>query len=152
MKLKLRKRPAFLGAAAALSFGLPLGAKAQNPLVNGKNITEPPLGLLTQPLAGSPAYGLGTGSKIVPNIGSHAANLVASPDGKYAVATDLGYREYLSSINTTTGALVSQVGYGAANVSGSFGLFYGLVFNPISERRWNLDALCRTGSLPDNSG
>ena len=142
MKLRFRKRPVFLGAAAALSLSLPFAANAQNPLINGKSITEPPLGVITQPLAGSPAYGLGAGSLIIPNIGSHAANLVASPDGKYAVATDLGYREYLSSIDTTTGALVSQVGYGAANVSGSFGLFYGLVFNPIQngDGTWTLYA------------
>ena len=113
-----------------------------NPLVNGKSITQPPLGTVTQPLGSSPAYGLGAGSLITPNIGSHAANLVASPDGKYAVATDLGYREYLSCVDTATGALVSQIGYGAANVSGSFGLFYGLVFNPVQngDGTWTLYA------------
>ena len=130
------------GAAIALTMGLPVLANAQNPLVNGKSITQPPLGSLTQPLGTSPAYGLGKGSLITPNIGSHAANLVASPDGKYAVATDLGFREYLSCVDTATGALVSQVGYSAAGVSGSFGLFYGLAFNPVRNRdgTWTLYA------------
>ena len=110
-------------------------------LVNGKKITLPPVGTLTQPLGNSINYTRGAGSTpFIPNIGSHAANMIATPDGKFAVATDLGFREYLSSIDTTTGALVSQVGYGGNGAA--TGLFYGLAFNPVknADNTWTLYA------------
>ena len=113
------------GGAVALLLGLSFSANAQQPLVNGKRITLPPVGTVTHTLPNPIIY-----RGITPNVGSNAMNLIASPDGKYAVASDMGFRQYLSVINTATGQLVSQVGYGAPYTSGSFGLFYGLVFNP----------------------
>lgn len=124
MKRRFRKPLALSGGALAL-FGLPLAAGAQNPLVNGKKITLPPVGKITQTLPNPIVLG-----GRVPNIGSNAMNLIASPNGKFAIASDMGYREYLSAVDTSTGSLVSQISYGAPNVSGSFGLFYGLVFDP----------------------
>jgi YVTN family beta-propeller protein len=134
------KRPSRRLIAALSIAALPVlvsSAQAQNQLVNGKKITLPPVGTITRTLPGAvSSYG------IVPNIGSHAANLVASPDGKYAVATDLGFREYLSSIDTSNGMLVSQLSYGPPYSSGTFGLFFGLVFSPIAnpDGSWTLYA------------
>jgi YVTN family beta-propeller protein len=112
--------------AALFATTLPIGAQAQNQLVDGKKITLPPIGTITQPLPGAQVY-----NGFIPNIGSHPASLVASPNGKFAVTSDLGFREYLSSVNTTTGQLVSQLGYGPPYVSGTFGLFYGVAFSPV---------------------
>ncbi len=88
---------------------------ASVPLVTGKFISDPPLGTVT-------------------NVGSLPFNLAASPDGKFAVATNIGYRQYLSVINTSTGALASQIDYNAGLNNGlgspSTGLYYGLVFDP----------------------
>ena len=133
-----------LGASAAASAQTPATSGGQNntpQLVNGKKITLPPVGTLTQPLGNSTNYTRGAGSTpFIPNIGSHAANLIATPDGKFAVATDLGFREYISTVDTTTGALVSQIGYGG---NGSpVGLFYGLAFNPVknADNTWTLYA------------
>lgn len=162
MSFRLRKRSSFLSALMGAALSVSLSAGAQNTLTDGKAITLPPIGTLTQPLAGSPKYGINstvagqalTGTLLTPNIGSMAANLVSSPDGKYAVATDLGFREYLSSIDTATGALVSQVGYGGPYVSGSFGLFYGLAFNPIKngDGTWTLYAAQGAYQTADGSG
>ncbi len=135
-----------LGASVAASAQTPMpttsgGQKGVNQLINGKKITLPPIGTLTQPLGTSPAYTRGAGSTpFIPNIGSHAANMIATPDGKFAIATDLGFREYLSAVDTTTGALVSQIGYGGNG--SSTGLFYGLAFNPVknSDNTWTLYA------------
>ena len=125
MTRRFQTLSALRGGAVALLLGVSFSANAQQPLVNGKRITLPPVGTLTHTLPNPIVY-----RGRVPNIGSNAMNLIASPDGKYAVASDMGFRQYLSSINTATGQLVSQVGYGAPYSSGSFGLFFGLVFNP----------------------
>ena len=74
------------GLAAAAS-GLPgasVLAQNPNPLVTGKKITLPPLGIQTP-------------------VGSLPMNMILTPDGKYAISTDMGFRESLHSINTITG-------------------------------------------------
>ena len=97
------------------SLGNPQPAVAAVPNATGKFITTPPLGTVT-------------------NVGSLPFNLVASPDGKFAVSTNIGYRQRLSVLNTTTGALASQIDYnnGLSGGLGSptTGLYYGLVFDP----------------------
>jgi YVTN family beta-propeller protein len=123
MKRRIRKLPTLGGALALI--GLPLAASAQNPLVNGKKITLPPVGKVTKTLP-NPIILNGR----IPNVGQNAMNMIASPNGKFAVVSDMGFRQYLSSVDTASGELVAQISYGAPYVSGSFGLFYGLVFNP----------------------
>ena len=127
--------PTLRGAAATMLLGLPLAASAQTTLINGKKITLPPVGTITHTLPGAPVVG---GN--VPNIGSNAMNLITTPDGKFAIATDMGYREYLSSVDTSNGNLISQISYGGSG--SSTGLFYGLVFSPIknSDNTWTLYA------------
>ncbi len=126
MKRRFRQLlPVLRSGATALALGLPLASSAQNPLVNGKKITLPPVGKITRPLPNPLIY-----RGRIPNIGSNAMNLIASPDGAYAVASDMGFRQYVSSVNMTSGELVSQVGFGAPYSSGAYGLFFGLAFAP----------------------
>ena len=127
--------------AATFVSTLAAAAQAQSTLVNGKKITLPPVGHISQPLA-SPIIYRGR----IPIIGSHAANLVASPNGKFAIATDLGFRQYLSVISTTTGDVVSQVGYGAPYISGRNGLFFGLVFAPTVDANGNYTLFAAQGN------
>ena len=77
-----------------------------------------------------------TGKKISPvgtqlNVGSLPMNIVLSPDGKYAIVSDMGFEESLTVVNTTTGASVSRVDYPNCNFCASQtanGLYYGLAF------------------------
>ena len=109
--MNLRRAFAALGGFALTFSGA--SALAQNPLVTGKKITTPPVG------------------KTV-SVGNLTANLVLSPDGKFAVSTNTGFQEYLSVIDTTTGALVSQVDFnnGLGGSGTTTGLYYGLAFDP----------------------
>ena len=98
-----------LGAAALALLTVP--AAAQNPLVTGKSITLPPVGTQT-------------------TVGSLPMNMILTPDGKFAVSSDMGFRQSLHVLSTATGkdagpALV----FGADNGDGSFapgGMYYGL--------------------------
>ena len=78
---------------------------------------------------------LNTGKKISPvgtqqNVGSLPMNLITSPDGKYAIATDMGFREQLTSLRTSDGTKVSSITYGdpASLTTNTNGLYYGLAF------------------------
>ncbi|MBV9852149.1 MAG: bifunctional YncE family protein/alkaline phosphatase family protein [Armatimonadetes bacterium] len=95
------------GLAAALLAGT---AHAQtNTLNTGKRITLPPLG-------------------VTANVGSLPMNMIPTPDGKYAVVSDMGFRQALSVIDTGTGALVSQTNVPVESQKVHF--YYGLAFAP----------------------
>ncbi|MCC7229910.1 MAG: beta-propeller fold lactonase family protein, partial [Fimbriimonadaceae bacterium] len=75
---------------------------------------------------------LSTGKIIAPlgthvDVGSYTTNLILSPDGRFAVATDSGYREQLSIIDAQTGELTDKSSFGGR---GKTGLYYGLAFGP----------------------
>ncbi len=97
---------------AVLSISL---VTAQEPtrLVTGKRITLPPLGTRQ-------------------NVGSLPMNIILSPNGKYAVTTDMGLRQSLWSLRTSNGVGVSHVDF--PNNPGpnatTNGLYYGLAFKP----------------------
>jgi YVTN family beta-propeller protein len=114
-------------AAATAAFAPALLAQSPttNPLVTGKRITQPPLGVQA-------------------NVGSLPMHMVLSPDGRYAVATDMGFRQALSVLDTRTGALLSQTPFltdvnqklqtnqtalSASNPK-QVNLYYGLAFAP----------------------
>jgi len=81
-------------------------------LITGKSILWPPLG-------------------IQQNVGSLPMNVVLSPNGKYAIVSDMGFDQSLSSINTQTADLVSNIDYGNCNYCYSQttnGLYYGIAF------------------------
>lgn len=80
----LLRRLAKLTAASITATALAPAAYAQlpaNQLPTGKQITQPLLGT-TQ------------------DVGSLPVNIVLTPDGKYAIASDMGFREYLTCLNT----------------------------------------------------
>ena len=131
-KIKERGCVALLGAAAVALLGSPAGAQNPNPLVTGKRITLPPLGVQT-------------------NVGSLPMNMILTPDGRYAVSTDMGFRQGLVCVSAVTGTLAQPVTapaptnpdgspaglplsrsilqFGAAKADGSYGpqgLYYGL--------------------------
>jgi len=99
-----------LGGVAALA-AAPVAAQNPNPLVTGKKITLPPLGTQT-------------------NVGSLPMNMILTPDGKYAVTTDMGFRQSLHAVSTVSGKDVSApLVFGKDNGDGSYGppgLYYGL--------------------------
>ena len=110
----LRHQALFCGAAAALALvAAPAMAQSPtvNPLVTGKSITQPPLGPQT-------------------NVGSLPMNMILTPDGKWAVTSDMGFRESLHVLSTTTGKdAAPALVFGKDNGDGSFspgGMYYGL--------------------------
>ncbi len=105
-----------VGAAAASLALLTAPAQAQsptvNPLVTGKSITQPPLG--TQQ-----------------NVGSLPMNMILTPDGKYAVSSDMGFRQSLHLLSTVSGKdasapLVFGPDLSGQGYFGPEGLYYGL--------------------------
>ncbi|HSU65470.1 MAG TPA: hypothetical protein VLJ39_01235, partial [Tepidisphaeraceae bacterium] len=56
--------------------------------------------------------------------------MVLSPDGKYAITTDQGYKQMLCSMRTSDGAVVSHVDYAKSPEHPHNGLYYGLAFAP----------------------
>ncbi len=90
------RRPRGLAAAAAglLLGGLPAATQAatapsQTQLVTGKKISPQSTG--TQ------------------NVGSLPMNMVLTPDGKYALVSDMGFRQYLTCLDAKTGQLAQPI-------------------------------------------
>jgi DNA-binding beta-propeller fold protein YncE len=78
-------------------------------LVTGKVITPPP------------------GTRL--NVGSLPMNIILSPDGKYALVSDMGFDQSLTSIDTKTGGFIPNVDYPNCNYcsfQNTNGLYYGL--------------------------
>ncbi len=100
---------ALLGSSALAQNPVP--PSAVNPLVTGKSITLPPLGTTA-------------------NVGSLPMNMILTPNGKYAISTDMGFRESLHALSTTTGKDVSApLVFGPDKGDTTFGpngLYYGL--------------------------
>lgn len=72
-----------------------------------------------------------TGKPISPigihqGVGSYPVSMAMSHDGRYAVVSNCGFRQFLTVINTRTGEVVDRVPF---NKEGQ-GLYYGLCFGP----------------------
>jgi len=81
-------------------------------LVTGKIIPSPPLGTQL-------------------NVGSLPMNIVLSPDGKYALVSDMGFDQSLTAINAKNGGFVSNIDYPNCNYcyyQNTNGLYYGIAF------------------------
>ena len=104
-----RAMAALLAAAAVALIGSPLAAQSltTNPLVTGKRITQPPLGAQ------------------IP-VGSLPMNMVLTPDGRFAVVTDMGFHQLLTVLNVATGQKVSSLEFGSPATRTNPGLYYGL--------------------------
>jgi YVTN family beta-propeller protein len=64
------------------------------------------------------------------DIGSYPVNMAFSPDGKYVLVSDCGYREYLSSMRVSDGSLVSRVDFNSRGENGKKCLYFGLACAP----------------------
>ncbi|BDI29732.1 hypothetical protein CCAX7_17830 [Capsulimonas corticalis] len=111
-------RMKYLPAAALAAVGAAAMAAAPNtPVISSE--TNPPLV---------------TGKQITPegkqtNVGSFPSNLALSPDGKYILVTNSGYREYLSVLRVSDGAMVSQLDFNGPSTvikKKKQALYYGL--------------------------
>src|SRR5438046_1462905 len=64
------------------------------------------------------------------DVGSYPANMAVSPDGKFVVVTNTGFKEQLSVLDSSTGALVSKVDFNDSPKDGPIAsLYYGLAFD-----------------------
>lgn len=64
-------------------------------------------------------------------VGSYPLNMALTKDRKYAIVTTCGYREALSVVDVSTGAVVSQFDYKTSkNNPDKDGLYYGLAIHP----------------------
>lgn len=105
----MKRLPSAASVALTLALLLPAAVQAQTTtLPTGKRITLPPLG---------PSVG----------VGSLPMNMIATPDNKFALASDMGFREKLSVLRTSDGSVASQVTFGdPATFPNLSGLYYGL--------------------------
>jgi YVTN family beta-propeller protein len=74
-----------------------------------------------------------TGKRITPagvnqEIGSLPMNMILSPNGKFAITSDIGFHQAIWSINTATGAKISHVDFENSTLAPNYGLYYGLAF------------------------
>lgn len=112
-----------LGLALCSFAVAPLNAQTTPPvpLVTGKFIT--PIGQHTE-------------------IGSFPVHSLLSPDGRYIVVTNTGFRQYLSVIRVADGKIASRIEFNALrrDAKGKEGLYYGLAFGPVQEGKYPLYA------------
>jgi YVTN family beta-propeller protein len=108
MKTLLQRSPKFWLSFALLSASvLPIVAQTSR-LVTGKKIS--PTGINQE-------------------IGSMPMNIITSPNGKFAITTDMGFHQSLWSISTSTGTKISEVQFeNSVTNPSTYGLYYGLAF------------------------
>ncbi len=119
MKTKLSRTACRSAAASALGgllLGglLPASAQGPNPLVTGKSITLPNAAYRQQ-------------------VGSLPMNMILAPGGRYALVTDMGFRQSLWAVDTVTGRGVSHLDFpngGTTDPAKTNGLYYGLAVMP----------------------
>ncbi len=64
------------------------------------------------------------------DVGSLPVNLIATPDGRFAVSTDEGFRESIWSIGTADGKGIGHVDFRSNRGNASNGLYFGLAASP----------------------
>jgi YVTN family beta-propeller protein len=68
---------------------------------------------------------------VTQNVGSNPTNMLAVRGGRYAITTDVGYRQALWSLDTTTGKGVAHVSFPTrGSLDKTNGLYYGLAATP----------------------
>ena len=78
---------------------------------------------------------IATGKRITPagfngEIASLPMNIISSPDGKFAITSDMGFHQELSSIDTGTGQTIGEVQFENTSDAPHNGLYYGVAFAP----------------------
>src|SRR5258708_6206706 len=74
---------------------------------------------------------LSTGKLITPQgrqteVGSLPANMLLTPDGRFVIVTNTGFRQYLCVLSAEDGRIVSRIQVGKAGDKKRLGLYYGL--------------------------
>ena len=92
-------------------------------------------------LVGSVAFGFAklkslsgttpTGKQITPlgeqtEVGSFPVNMTSSPDGKFLLVTNCGFRQQLSVLDSTTGQLVSRIEFNGGDRRSRQSLYFGI--------------------------
>lgn len=62
-------------------------------------------------------------------VGSLPMNVIVSPDKRYAIVSDMGYRQSLSAIDLSTGKRVGEIVYATTKKNPTVGLYYGLAID-----------------------
>ncbi|MBV9852148.1 MAG: hypothetical protein JO250_20980 [Armatimonadetes bacterium] len=131
MPRPFRAASVWSGLAAALIAGTALAQSGTLP--TGKRITLPPLGSQQ-------------------NVGSLPMNMIATPDGKYAVVSDMGFREKLSVVRTSDGAVTSALFLGNPILgTNPDGLYYGLAVKANGSGGYTLYAARGAATNPDGT-
>jgi Phosphoesterase family len=75
-------------------------------------------------------------------VGNLPMNMIKSPDGKFGIISDMGFNQWLSSVDINTGAIISQVDFGQQpnDNFNPYGLYYGLAFAPGNSAPYTLYA------------
>lgn len=63
------------------------------------------------------------------NVGSYPANMVVSPDGKFVVVTNTGFRQQLTVLDSTTGEVKDKLEFNTDSKGVLHSLYYGLAFS-----------------------
>lgn len=63
-------------------------------------------------------------------VGSMPINVILSPDGKYAITTGNGFRDFLCSVSVADGTKAGEIEFAKSPQNKSNGLYYGLAFGP----------------------
>lgn len=61
-------------------------------------------------------------------VGSFPCNMISSPDGKFLVVTDTGFREQLTVLSSDSGEVVDSVSFNGGNRRAPNAIYYGLAF------------------------
>ena len=93
-------------------------------ILSGTMLAQQPLQLVT----GKKISPVGTNTPL----GNLPMNMIKSPDGQCAIVSDMGFNQWLSSVDINTGSIISQLDFGQQpndNYS-PYGLYYGLAYAP----------------------
>ena len=103
MKPAFYRRRAVIGGIAFAILSIVVAKAVDVPLVTGKDISPP-------------------ASAVVQNVGSLPMSMIMTPDRKFAISSDMGFRQSLWSIDAATGKGVSHLDF----QGGTNGLYYGM--------------------------
>ncbi|MHB8635363.1 MAG: bifunctional YncE family protein/alkaline phosphatase family protein [Fimbriimonadaceae bacterium] len=81
---------------------------------------------LARPMVSSGRYLSPMGTHV--GVGSFPCNMVASPDGRFLVVTDSGFREQLTVIEAETGGVTDKLEFNGTDDGVKDGVYYGLAF------------------------
>ena len=79
-------------------------AASLSAVLSGTTLAQQPLQIAT----GKKISPVGTNSQV----GNLPMNMIKSPDGEYGIISDMGFNQWLSSVNLSTGVVISQVDFG----------------------------------------